>query len=392
MAAAGIAAERLLYPPAQIRATQDAVAAELARSSPLLLGHLLPADSPDLGSLIEDLEELVLVYADLEPHLPAALHHTTIHGIQDRHDLLVQLEAQGGVPSQRERPARVVGINGRTRYELSFERVNALILARTTNADIAELLGVSVRTVKRYRREHGLRRPRTELSDLEATVIVRRMVSDEALEGNGELLIQESLHARGVFLPRAQLRAALQQVDRVGRTNSWLEAVRRRKYRVAFPNSLWHMNGVRSTFSSPLARHAFLLTSLLQVTTSSSAGDSSSTAASTARVASSRSCAPQRTTRRRRSAPRSSRPWIASGGRVGCAATTAARTWPSRGSWRRCAGPTAVRPRARDDPRHPSLSDARHSSCSLIHPGPLDSQPVHRASLARRVSYEARQL
>ena len=56
-------------------------------------------------------------------------------------------------------------------------------------------------------------------------------------------MIQGYLETKGVHVPRQRVRESVRRVDPEGCEERWAAAVHRRTYKVATPNSLWHMDG-----------------------------------------------------------------------------------------------------------------------------------------------------
>lgn len=55
-------------------------------------------------------------------------------------------------------------------------------------------------------------------------------------------MMQSYLKAAGVFVPRHRTRETLNAIDPIGAASRWSQAIRRRSYKVATPNSLWHID------------------------------------------------------------------------------------------------------------------------------------------------------
>lgn len=55
-------------------------------------------------------------------------------------------------------------------------------------------------------------------------------------------MMQSYLKAAGIFVPRYRVRENLSIVDPVGTASRWGQSIKRRTYKVATPNSLWHMD------------------------------------------------------------------------------------------------------------------------------------------------------
>lgn len=55
-------------------------------------------------------------------------------------------------------------------------------------------------------------------------------------------MMQSYLKAAGIFVARRRVRDNLNTVDPVGTASRWSQSIKRRTYKVATPNSLWHMD------------------------------------------------------------------------------------------------------------------------------------------------------
>ena len=111
--------------------------------------------------------------------------------------------------------------------------------------EIADLLGVSISTLNRHRSSLGLGSddtPRfTAISDADLDVLVRDIVRQ--LPFSGIRMVQGEMESRGFHVQRERVRASLHRVDSLNICARLRHVVERRKYRVAGPNSLWHIDG-----------------------------------------------------------------------------------------------------------------------------------------------------
>ena len=62
---------------------------------------------------------------------------------------------------------------------------------------------------------------------------------------DGEVMVAAHLKSRGIYIPRARLRAAIYRLDPSTR-DRMRSAIRRRVYHTQSPNSVWHMMGTTS--------------------------------------------------------------------------------------------------------------------------------------------------
>ncbi|KAL6268358.1 hypothetical protein P5V15_001491 [Pogonomyrmex californicus] len=56
------------------------------------------------------------------------------------------------------------------------------------------------------------------------------------------IMMQSYLKAKGILVPRYRVRENLNNIDPVGTASRWSQSIKRRTYKVATPNSLWHMD------------------------------------------------------------------------------------------------------------------------------------------------------
>ena len=136
------------------------------------------------------------------------------------------------------------GRPGRPRIEITKEQLEFLRSMHFNWSDIATLLGVSVSTITRKRREHQLNdeSPQwTALSDEELDSIVREI--SKTTPNLGERRLMGAIRSRNIHIQRRRVRDSLRRVDPVGTALRWRPLIYRRKYSVPCPNALWHIDG-----------------------------------------------------------------------------------------------------------------------------------------------------
>ncbi|XP_054649077.1 uncharacterized protein LOC129190415 isoform X2 [Dunckerocampus dactyliophorus] len=110
---------------------------------------------------------------------------------------------------------------------------------------IAAMLGVSKRTIRRRMQQYGLRK--TDLYSAVNDEELDRIVSEvhRRHPNTGYKLMRGHLNARGVRVPISRLQESLRRVDAEGvyMRRLRLRVLRRRQYSVPGPNSLWHIDG-----------------------------------------------------------------------------------------------------------------------------------------------------
>uniref|UniRef100_A0A8C2AGH5 Integrase catalytic domain-containing protein n=2 Tax=Cyprinus carpio TaxID=7962 RepID=A0A8C2AGH5_CYPCA len=138
----------------------------------------------------------------------------------------------------------VRGSSGRPRFSITEEQLRFLIEYNFSTRQMAEILCVSRRTVKRRLREYriSLRDRYTDLSDSDLDNRVRELVG-----GNDELgaeSVWARLAGQGIVVQRHRVRQSLIRTNPVGATQRvTTRRLHRRVFQVAGPNSLWHLDG-----------------------------------------------------------------------------------------------------------------------------------------------------
>ena len=134
------------------------------------------------------------------------------------------------------------GSVGRPRYDVPISILEFLIENRFSVPQIADVLRVSVRTVRRRMTEYGLsvRATYTSISQQELDAVVARIQQQFPFCGNRQM--QGHLAAQGLRIQQKRVRES-QRVDPGGCVMRQLSSINRRVYRVNGPLALWHMDG-----------------------------------------------------------------------------------------------------------------------------------------------------
>ena len=131
---------------------------------------------------------------------------------------------------------------GRPKFLITKEQIDGLRSLHFSWKKIAEMLGVSERTVRRRRQEFDMAIGNSvtfsEIDDDELDIFVRHILhySPES----GERMLMEALKGFGVKVQRARLRNSIERVDPVSREMRRRTAIHRRVYNVRTPNALWY--------------------------------------------------------------------------------------------------------------------------------------------------------
>ncbi|XP_024869433.1 uncharacterized protein LOC112453108 [Temnothorax curvispinosus] len=131
---------------------------------------------------------------------------------------------------------------GRPAVELNEGQLTLLYNEGYTAINMANHLGCSKSTIyKKLRELNMLMRARfSQISDDELKITVAQIHQEHPRAGH--IMMQSYLKAAGVFVPRHRTRETLNAIDPIGAASRWSQAIRRRTYKVATPNSLWHID------------------------------------------------------------------------------------------------------------------------------------------------------
>lgn len=121
---------------------------------------------------------------------------------------------------------------------------------------IAQLLGISERTLRRRREEFGLTVDSgfTEISEEHLTIVIQAVRSVTPNIGQSRMI--GALRSRGLHVQRWRIREIMRKIDPVGTALRWNQVVYRRKYSVPGPNALWHIDGHHKLIHWRLVIHA----------------------------------------------------------------------------------------------------------------------------------------
>ena len=134
------------------------------------------------------------------------------------------------------------GNPGRPSYELSKEQLQSLVDLGFNTTQMKNLLHVSKRTVERRLALYSISaQSYSMITDADLDEVVSEIKRFNPNCGSKKLF--GYLAARGIRVRRQRLRDSLQRVDPVGVALRRCTAIRRRKYSVSSPLSLWHFDG-----------------------------------------------------------------------------------------------------------------------------------------------------
>lgn len=133
---------------------------------------------------------------------------------------------------------------GRPRLDISQALLESLQQIGFRWNDMARILRVSSRTLRRRRHELGMQvqgRVFSAMTDVELDNVVRQVL--EVTPASGLRMVQGSLRQQGFRVQRARILHSLRRVDPITSTLRNSRRIIRRSYNVCNPNSLWHIDG-----------------------------------------------------------------------------------------------------------------------------------------------------
>ena len=138
----------------------------------------------------------------------------------------------------------IQGVRGRPRFDVRREQLEYFISFGFDCPTIAEMLGVSLRTVRRRMDEFqiNMRQTYSGLADNELDDIVTEIIRE--FPHSGYRIVHGILFGKGINVQLARVRLAMQRCDPEGVALRWLTSLHPRcSYSVYGPQALWHIDG-----------------------------------------------------------------------------------------------------------------------------------------------------
>ncbi|CAG8578640.1 2723_t:CDS:1 [Paraglomus occultum] len=200
------------------------------------------ADINTLEMHIECLDQLVQIYR----HLMIAPHvHLRLETIENLRSALKQKvnRLNSSSTSSRNRLIQYESTGGRRRVVIPVLITRNLREEGLSWSNIANLFGISDRTLRRRRNELNIPDDFTysNVTDAELDNIVRQIKGENPFAG--QILVMGGLRSRGLRVHRQRVRESLHRVDPFGTAMRLQNLIPRRRYSVAGPNALWHIDG-----------------------------------------------------------------------------------------------------------------------------------------------------
>ena len=137
------------------------------------------------------------------------------------------------------------GMRGQPKFEVSKRQIHFFRDLHFPWVRIAELLGISTKTLTRRRQEFQIDEEEemnwSSIGNGELTEIMQEIMT--VTPGIGQTRMLGALHSRGIRVQRWKVREVMRELDPVGTALRWRGTICRRKYSVRSPNALWHIDG-----------------------------------------------------------------------------------------------------------------------------------------------------
>ena len=129
----------------------------------------------------------------------------------------------------------------RPKLKICREQLKFLLDANFTQKDIACLLNCSSKTISRRIKEFNLTIQRTQITEDELDQVTLLYV--QRYPNAGQKSYSAFLLDQGIYISRQKVRDSLLRVDPCGVMQRFQKALKRRRYHVPGPNSVWHLDG-----------------------------------------------------------------------------------------------------------------------------------------------------
>lgn len=184
-----------------------------------------------LDELIQFCQRVCLEYPGLisdEFLTPSCMALQKLNQIRDENTPLIQYTGKSGRPS----------------FEIPKKTLTLLIHFRFTQKEISVMFGVSVKTINRRIKEYNIEiKKHSDINSEELDCLIEKQIS--LFPNCGIRRMKGLLLAEGFSIPWNAIRESMWRVDPMGLLMRalTLNIVKRRKYKVAGSNALWHLDG-----------------------------------------------------------------------------------------------------------------------------------------------------
>ena len=222
----------------------------------------MASNNDDLQAVLLDVEEAI---ARIEVAASGAVSESTVEGIILQAELLLRdvIFIEDLLPPRDgevlvDTVASIVGEvqhfvdhfhlqrtrqRGRPQIPIYEEQIRCLLELQFSTGQIASLLHVSTRTIRRRIIQYGLQEELSfsMIDDTSLDAITEQFIDTHP--NSGQKSLAGFFRSNGLRVQRCRVRESLMRVDPRGVQTRFRQVLHRRRYNVCMPNSLWHIDG-----------------------------------------------------------------------------------------------------------------------------------------------------
>ena len=201
----------------------------------------------DLDGAILLLENILQRLHQLYPLLHASDNY--VLAVDSVNKMIEQLKAI------EEDKQKMIRRRGRPSIPITAQEITNLLELQFTQVEIAKLYGCSPRTIRRRILQFELEDLTSfdDIHDNELDYVVGDFVA--SFPSAGQKSLEGHLRSQGFRIQRRRIRESLLRVDPWGVGQRCRRVLHRRKYQVAGPNSLWHIDGMHKVIRWRIVIH-----------------------------------------------------------------------------------------------------------------------------------------
>ncbi|XP_057300890.1 uncharacterized protein LOC130635548 [Hydractinia symbiolongicarpus] len=202
-----------------------------------LLSSFVDANTADLDYPVYRLDELYSFCSRAALEYPDVITENVLSSIHQASVIIQSVNKTSNAETVRHKI-------GRPSFDIPEETLKTLVRLNFSQTAIAEMFGVSAKTIQRRFKEFDIEpKSHTMIGDEELDEHVKKIISD--FPNCGIRRMKGFLLSHGYHIPWKVVRDSMWRVDPSGLLMRSLQrnVVRRRKYSVAAPRSLWHIDG-----------------------------------------------------------------------------------------------------------------------------------------------------
>jgi hypothetical protein len=132
---------------------------------------------------------------------------------------------------------------GRPKYDISIESVCLMRREGFSWTSIAKILGINSKTIKRRLVDNNVADEFKYSNITDHELDIRLQLIRNQQPYSGQQILLGTLRSQNINIQRQRLRDSMARIDPWGTASRQTQVIVRKKYNVAGPNSLWHIDG-----------------------------------------------------------------------------------------------------------------------------------------------------